>query len=777
MKRDMSDQTRSLLLRFPTRLTLLLWFAAATSLPAQDVADQWRYTLDQPSSGWQNTGFDDAAWKEGFGGFGTRGTPGARVGTQWETNNIWLRKTFDLTASPRDPALLIHHDEDAEVYLNGQPIVTLDGYTNQYEVVAIPQAKRSAIKVGKNVLAVRCRQTAGGQFIDVHLIDENEIPALPRPKRDPKPFQSELMTSWGEQVSADNAWTEYPRPQLQRDDWTNLNGHWDYAITSAEQSKPPASWTGKILVPFSLESKLSGVSRFLEEDEALWYQRSFNATAEQGFRTLLNFEAVDYQCEVFVNGKSVGKHQGGNTPFSFDATQAIRTGQNQLIVRVEDDTERFQLRGKQTIHAHGIWYTQVSGIWQSVWMERVPSNYVRDLKLSTDAKAGTIKLKVQRNGGGEVRVALPGVDAANFTVASESSNDEVSFEIKITDAKLWSPASPHLYDISVTLADSTGKVVDRVKSYAGIRDVGKVLGTDTHWRFTLNGEPIFHWGPLDQGWWPDGLLTPPSDEAMLFDIQWLKDSGFNMIRKHIKVEPRRYYYHCDRLGMMVWQDQVSGGPGPSWTRLRNSPKDAEWPDPDHQQFMFEFEQMIDTLENHPSIVVWTPFNEAWGQHRTVQVGQWAVERDPSRLINIASGGNFWPVGHVVDAHAYPDPSFPFDQDQGGRFAPFIKVMGEFGGHGYPVEGHLWDAKKGNWGYGGLPKTEAEYKQRYVTSLDRLNELRARGIAAGVYTQTTDVEGEINGLITYDRKVIKIPAEELAELHRRLFEPIPKSDDQ
>ena len=256
---------------------------------------------------------------------------------------------------------------------------------------------------------------------------------------------------------------------------------------------------------------------------------------------------------------------------------------------------------------------------------------------------------------------------------------------------------------------------------------------------------------------------------MLFDIEWLKKAGFNMIRKHINVEPRRYYYHCDRLGMMVWQDHVSGGEKPPWTRLKHDPVDAEWPDEDHEQFMVELRRMISTLENHPCIVIWVPFNESWGQHRTMEVGEWMAKRDPSRLINIASGGNFWPVGDVVDAHNYPHPEFPFAQGDGGRFDDYIKVMGELGGHGYPAKGHLWDPNRRNWGYGGLPQNEAEYKERYATSLKLLNQLRAEGIAGGVYTQTTDVEGEINGLMSYDRKVIKIPAQELAKLHSVLFE--------
>jgi len=737
----------------------------STTCSAQEIVDTWRYTLRKPADGWRAAEFDDSSWKQAHGGFGTHGTPGARVATVWATNSIWLRKSFTLESVPENPALLIHHDEDAEVYLNGMSVAVVKGFTSKYRVISIGKEKQSTLTAGNNVMAVHCRQTSGGQFIDVHLIDADHVPKLPAAKRNTKPFQSELITTWGEGVTAQNAWTEYPRPQLQRHQWQNLNGNWDYAITSVKQKELPTEWAGKILVPYCLESKLGGVQRLLDATEALWYRRTFNAKAAKGERQLLNFEAVDYRCEVFVNDKSVGRHQGGNTPFAFDVTDALKNGRNVLIVRVEDETEGWQLRGKQTLNARGIWYTQVSGIWQTVWLEKVSSSYIKNLKIATDARAGTITVRPIIKGSGKVSVVVK--DGGK--VVAEGTGSEQTIKLKVTNAKLWSPSSPHLYDIEATLLDAAGNELDRVQSYAGIRSVGKVKDTDGHWRFTLNGKPIFHWGPLDQGWWPDGLLTPPSDEAMLFDIEWLKQAGFNMIRKHIKVEPRRYYYHCDRLGMMVWQDQVSGGQKPKWTRLAPNPQDAQWPQKEHDQFMLELERMISSLENHPSIVVWVPFNESWGQHRTVEIGEWTAKRDPSRLVNIASGGNFWQAGDIVDAHSYPNPNFPFDQGEGGRFDDFIKVMGEFGGHGYPVKGHLWDANRRNWGYGGLPKNKAEYKERYATSLKMLNELRSKGIGGGVYTQTTDVEGEINGLMTYDRKVIKIPANELAGLHAVLFE--------
>jgi beta-galactosidase/beta-glucuronidase len=745
------------------------------TIPAKavDIVDDWRYALSQPPQNWARSDFDDSDWKQGHGGFGTRGTPGARVSTNWRSPDIWLRKQFKLDEIPPKPALLIHHDEGAQVWINGQKVAEFEGYVTDYKVVPLDSNHKAALKIGTNLMAVHCHQTGGGQFIDVHLVDADNVPELPAAQRSNVPFKSELITRWGEELTPENAWTEYPRPQMVRENWQNLNGTWQYAIKSNTSKLSDVdwseNWSGQITVPFSLESRLGGVQRLLHPDEALWYRREFDTDRSTDGRTLLHFEAVDYRCEVFVNGKSVGKHQGGHTPFSFDITEFLHQDAakaNELVVRVEDDTEEWQLRGKQVRDPHGIWYTQVSGIWQTVWLETVPWMHIADLKTTTDAERGWIRLQpviTNDRDGRKIRVR---VFDGDDLVVDGSPNEEDDVVLGIGDAKLWSPESPHLYDLEVSLLTPGGELVDQVRSYAGIRDIDKTWDADGHWRFTLNGEPIFHWGPLDQGWWPDGLLTPPSDEAMLFEIEWLKSAGFNMIRKHIKVEPRRYYYHCDRLGMMVWQDQVSAGHNPPWTRLKPDPEDANWPEEHHQQYMTELERMIDHLENHPSIVVWVPFNEAWGQHRTVDVGEWLAKRDPSRLVNVASGGNFWPVGDIVDHHNYPHPDFPFDAE---RYKDFIKVIGEFGGHGYPVKGHLWDADRDNWGYGGLPKTEAEYKARYVTSIEMLKDFIDQGIAGGVYTQTTDVEGEINGLMTYDRKVIKIPAEDLAELHKPLLE--------
>ncbi|MEW4565584.1 sugar-binding domain-containing protein [Bremerella sp. JC770] len=724
----------------------------------------WKYTFVPPTDGWKVADFDDSQWQEGYGGFGTRGTPNSRVATVWDTDHIWLRRTYQLEELPTKPALLIHHDEDTEVYLNGVQVGKFARWSTDYLVYPLTDEGRKALKTGNNTLAVHTRQDTGGQYIDVHLISEDNVPELPPARIPERPYQSDLITQWGENVTPENAWQEYPRPQMTRENWQNLNGHWDYAITSENQEQAPKDWTGQILVPFAIESKLSGVERNLRPTEALWYHRSIELTPTEGERTLLNFEAVDYACRVYVNDVEVGSHIGGSTPFSVDITKAAKPGQNDIIVRVEDKTGGSQLRGKQTLTPEGIWYTQVSGIWQTVWMEQVPATYLSDVKILTDPKTGRIEVTPIVAGNQAANVSFQATIYDGDNEVGQVASKEDALAVELADAKLWSPDSPHLYDIKLAMLDDQGNVIDQVETYTGIRSVGTVKDADGHLRFTLNGEVIFHWGPLDQGWWPDGLLTPPSEEAMLFDIEYLQAAGFNMIRKHIKVEPRRYYYHCDKMGMLVWQDQVSGGASPPWTRMRPDPVDADWSDEDHAQYLQEFDEMVGALENHPSIVVWVPYNEAWGQHRTVSTGEWILQRDPTRLINIASGGNYWPVGHIADQHSYPHPSFPLQQK---RLDTMVKVVGEFGGHGWPVEGHLWKKTKANWGYGGLPRSAKEYQARYQESIDKLRELQTQGIAGAVYTQTTDVESEINGLMTYDRKVIKIPAEDLNAIHAPL----------
>jgi hypothetical protein len=582
---------------------------------------------------------------------------------------------------------------------------------------------------------------------------------LPSANAEWKPVEGGMFTRWGRELDAGKVWQEYPRPQMERKNWTNLNGLWSYSITPKDAAKP-ASWDGEILVPFAPEAALSGVGKMIEPNQNLWYKRTIKGGGKG--RTLLHFEAVDYQTTIWVNGKEVGAHTGGHTPFSFDISDALKDGDNELLVRVYDATEGFQLHGKQKLKQGGIWYTRVSGIWQTVWMEQVPERFIRDLDYTCDIKTGTLQVTPKLSGaavaGEKLRVSA---SIGGQKVASATGSPAVT--LKIPDAKLWSLEKPNLYDLKIELLGGDDKVLDEVASYTALREFSKARDANGNLRFTLNGKPVFHWGPLDQGWWPDGLLTPPSDEAMRSDIDFLKKAGFNMIRKHIKVEPRRYYAYCDRVGMLMWQDQVSMGYGPNtqpkgsnppWTRMARNPQEGKWPDEAHEQFVTEYKAMVDHLRDYACIAVWNPFNEAWGQHRSMEVGKMAAAYDRTRPINIASGGNFWPVGDIADEHAYPDPAFPLGDK---RFDDYVKVVGEFGGHGWPVEGHLWKKDNANWGYGGLPKTLDEWKARYERSITVLSGLRKRGVSAGVYTQTTDVEVEINGLLTYDREQKVDPA--------------------
>lgn len=572
-----------------------------------------------------------------------------------------------------------------------------------------------------------------------------------------------MRTRWGEELESNAAkipWTEYPRPAMVRDRWLNLNGPWDYAVTGADTEEPPDQWEGKIRVPFPLESPLSGVQRRLSPDETLWYRRTLELEKQPGKRQRINFEAVDYEATLWVNSTRVGTHVGGNLPFSFDITAALHDGRNTITLRVTDATDTaYQLHGKQRLNPEGIWYTPVSGIWQTVWLEQVPERSIESLKMTTSL-AGRVEIGLRLQGDNAVGpTTARAVASLGGRVVARGEGPPHKLVLIIPDPQLWSPESPTLYDLEITAGEDT------VRSYVGIRESSRRRDADGHWRLTLNGRESFQFGTLDQGWWPDGLLTPPSDEAMVSDIEFLKAAGFNTIRKHIKVEPRRYYYHCDRLGVLLWQDHVSAmADNPPWTRLQPDPEDPVWPDQAHRQFMAELKGMVDSLYNHPSIVQWVPFNEAWGQHQTIEVGRWLVDYDPTRVVNVASGGNFLPVGHVVDHHQYPHPGFPFELGQGGRFDDFVKVVGEFGGHGYPVEGHLWSTRTRNWGYGGLPENREEWIERYRESIRLLAQLRGQGIAAGIYTQTSDVEGEINGLLTYDRRVQKLAAEELREIH-------------
>ena len=622
-----------------------------------------------------------------------------------------------------------------------------------------------------------------------------------------KPASPRLMTAWGEKVSPDNAWREYPRPQFVRERWQNLNGLWDYAV--AKRTEPlPAKFAGKILVPFALESALSGVGRPFGPEDRLWYRRGFAVPRDwDGQRVLLHFGAVDFECTLWVNGGLVGSHIGGSDPFTFDITPFLRDRSgaggdipNELVLAVTDPTDTGeQPRGKQQLDPRGIWYTPVSGIWQTVWMEPVPANVsLRELRLTPDIDAGRLRIAALVNAAVEDGKLAVRCTALVKGEAIASTIIRVNREgwLDIPKPELWTPEKPFLYDLSVELvtvknpqgprqrpeeraklsafgeaeraayarAEVTGAPTDMVRSYFAMRGVSVGPGQKAEQpHLRLNGKAIFQHGPLDQGWWPDGLLTPPSDEAMAWEIGWLKKSGFNALRKHIKVEPERYYYHCDRLGILVWQDMPSG-----FNRgLRNQREDAGEPirlSTSREQHELELRRMIGRLYNHPSIVMWVIHNEGWGQYETPALDRWVRSIDPSRWVNATSGWLDQNVGDVYDIHTYQEiPLTPMNKPDRAI------VIGEYGGVGWPVPEHLWDTSKRNWGY------QTYYDQpAYAAALTKKVEAlipmrRDLGLSAAIYTQTTDVEGEVNGFLTYDRRFAKIDPDVLRELNLRLYE--------
>lgn len=573
-----------------------------------------------------------------------------------------------------------------------------------------------------------------------------------------QPAEAALMTRWAKDVSPENAWSEYPRPQLVRDDWTNLNGLWDYAIQPRDK-KRPGEWGGKILVPFAVESALSGVQERISPEERLWYRRTFTAPVlSDGERLLLHFGAVDWRATVRVNGKRAGGHQGGYDPFTFDVTDLVKEGVNQLIVAVWDPTDSGkQARGKQVLKPHGIWYTPVTGIWQTVWLERVPQVYVKSLRIVPQFDDSAFEVQIFSSEESDVRVKVLDGDT---TVATEEGTTRRPLVLRVDDVKSWSPSDPHLYDLIIELVKD-GEVIDSVKSYAGMRKITVESDADGVNRMFLNGEVLFELGPLDQGWWPDGLYTAPTDEALKYDIEITKKLGFNMTRKHVKVESERWYYWCDKLGLLVWQDMPSGDAHPEWKRgvderapeLRRSAESSE-------QFREELTQLVVDFGNHPSIVVWVPFNERWGQSDTADYVAWLRRLDPTRLVNSASGGNFYGVGDILDVHSYPNPAMPrLDKHQAA-------VCGEFGGLGLPLEGHTL-LKKGNWGYKSYENKDALQKA-YLEKIDMLKPMIEKGLSAAVYTQITDVEIEVNGLLTYDRAVVKVDQKTVSKSNRSLY---------
>mgnify|MGYP001658751677 CR=1 FL=1 len=575
-----------------------------------------------------------------------------------------------------------------------------------------------------------------------------------------------LMTPWGEHLDENCILTEYPRPQMRRNSYLNLNGRWEYAITDSDES--PRRWDGTILVPFSPESALSGVGRSLQPGQTLWYRRE--VIVPQGFipaggRLLLHFGAVDQEAAVYWNGRLLGRHMGGYNAFTLDATDALGP-RNSLVVRVHDDTDAsFHSRGKQKTRRGGIWYTPQSGIWQTVWMEAVPRHYIESLRIVPLFDQSAVEVMVRCSQPLQCEATVDG-RTVPFTSGEPA-------RIPMPDFRAWSPEDPYLYDLSVTLGE------DRVESYFGMRKIEVRADRGGVKRLFLNGEPYFQSGLLDQGYWPDGLYTAPSDEALIYDIQTAKAMGFNLLRKHIKVEPMRWYYHCDRLGMLVWQDMPSGGGKyrfstitlPLVTGIHRRDNHyrafARASSQGRGEYMDELEEMVGQLFNAPSVVLWVPFNEGWGQFDSTLVMERLRALDPTRPVDPASGWHDQGAGELRSLHVYFKP-FRFRRDRRGR----ALALSEFGGYNLRVDGHCFNQK--DYGYRRLPDAAALWRD-----FSRLYEREVlpavpRGLCASVYTQLSDVEDELNGLMTYDRRVVKLDADEVRELNERLKEASPRT---
>ena len=577
-----------------------------------------------------------------------------------------------------------------------------------------------------------------------------------------QPAGDKIKTEWSETVNPKQVLPEYPRPQMVRGEWSNLNGEWEYAIR-AKGGVEPTAYDGNILVPFAVESSLSGVQKIVGADNELWYKRTFDIPSSwKNKNIILNFGAVDWKADVFVNDILIGSHKGGYTPFSFDITPYLKGQKGQkLTVRVWDPSDAgFQPRGKQVAKPEGIWYTPVTGIWQTVWLEPVASNHITAIKAIPDVDNSVVGVTVSTSESSvtdivEVKIS----DKNNKVVATAQGVQGQEMRLMVKDAELWSPENPYLYDMKVTLL---GKQKDEVKSYTAFRKISVQKDAAGIYRMCLNNKPLFQYGPLDQGWWPDGLYTAPTDEALLYDIKKTKDWGFNMIRKHVKVEPARWYYHCDREGILVWQDMPSGDMGNQWgPREYNAGTDKNRTQESISNFYTEWKEIMNLCMSNPSVVVWVPFNEAWGQFDTEKVVAWTEAYDPSRLVNPASGGNHRACGDILDLHNYPGPEMYLADPMR------VNVLGEYGGIGLALDGHLWWNNR-NWGYIQF-KSSDEVTAEYVKYAKELKTLVKKGFSAAVYTQTTDVEGEVNGLMTYDRKVIKINEDAVRKINKEVID--------
>ncbi|WP_369201745.1 PA14 domain-containing protein [Streptomyces sp. PU-14G] len=569
----------------------------------------------------------------------------------------------------------------------------------------------------------------------------------------------QLSTRWAKDVGPGNALPEYPRPQLKRDKWKNLNGTWQFAGAEKGQAPPVGRHKRldeKILVPYPVESRLSGVER---HEERMWYKRTFTvpkswkvSDGARGKRLHLTFDAVDWQATVYVNGKRVATHKGGYDRFTADVTDALKPGGRQeLVVGVYDPTDDAEGPnppvGKQRLSPEGIWYTPSSGIWQTVWMEPVAADHTTDVQTTPDLSGEQVAVTARgvRDGVPVTAIAYDGKKEVGRATGSGAE----PFEVPVPKPHLWSPDDPHLYTLTVRVGQ--GRSADTVESYFGMREIS-VETVDGQRRMVLNGEPVFSMATLDQGFWPESLHTAPTDEALAFDLEQHKEMGFNSVRKHIKVEPDRWFYHADRLGLLVWQDMPS-------MRSDRTPGSAA-----RAQYEHEMREMIRQHDSHPSVIMWVTFNEGWGQYDQARVADYAKGLDPTRLVNNMSGHNCCGAvdggnGDISDAHGYPSAQLP--EPDGQR----ALVSGEYGGLGLAVPGHAWPVRHT---YVGVEKDA--YTDAYLAKLAEVEQFAAcQGSSGAVYTQITDLEGELNGLLTYDRQVVKPDVDRLRAAHEKLIE--------